>query len=55
LFSIALSTNLEVTVGIHRDNIDEVRIKAVIENSRQLVKMIIERITAKKLEVSEDS
>ena len=54
LFSV-LNTNVAVTVGIQWDNIDEIGIKAVIENSRQLVKIIIERITAKKLEVNADS
>ena len=45
--SSALNTNVTVTVGIHWDNIDEEGIQSVIENSRQLVKMIIKRITTK--------
>lgn len=46
--SSALNVNVTVTVGIHWDNIDDVAIRRVIENSRHLVNMIIERITAKK-------
>ena len=45
--SSALDTNVTVTVGIHWDDIDEEGIQSVIENSRQLVKMIIARITDK--------
>ena len=45
--SSALNTNVTVTVGIHWDNIDEEGIQSVTENSRQLVKMIIKRITTK--------
>ena len=43
--SSALNTNVTVTAGIHWDDIDEEGIKVVIENSRQLVAMIIEEIT----------
>ena len=42
--SSELNTNVTVTVGIHFDDIDEAGIKVVIENSRQLVTMIIEEI-----------
>jgi hypothetical protein len=42
--SSELNTNVTVTVGIHFDDIDEAGIKVVIENSRQLVTMILERI-----------
>ena len=45
--SSELNTNVTVTVGIHFDDIDEAGIKVVIENSRQLVTMIIEAITTK--------
>jgi hypothetical protein len=45
--SSELNTNVTVTVGIHFDDIDEEGIKVVIENSRQLVTMIIEAITTK--------
>ena len=45
--SSALNTNVTVTTGIHWDDIDEAGIKAVIENSRELVKRIIEKITTK--------
>jgi len=43
-----LDTNVIVTAGIHWENIDEAGMKNVIENSRQLVQMIIEKITTKK-------
>ena len=43
--SSALNTNVTVTAGIHWDDIDEEGIKAVINNSRQLVTLIIEEIT----------
>jgi hypothetical protein len=46
--SSALNINTTVTAGIHWDNINGVGIKAVIENSRQLVRMIIEKIDTKK-------
>jgi hypothetical protein len=42
--SAALNRNVTVTVGIHWDNIDEPGISAIIENSRQLVEMIIEKV-----------
>jgi len=45
--SSALNTNVTVTAGVHWENFDEARMKDVIENSRQLVEMIIERITTK--------
>jgi hypothetical protein len=45
--SSELNTNVTVMVGIHFDDIDEAGIKVVIENSRQLVTMIIEEITTK--------
>jgi hypothetical protein len=45
--SSELNTNVTVTVGIHFDDIDEEGIKVVIENGRQLVTMIIEKITTK--------
>jgi hypothetical protein len=45
--SSALNTNVTVTAGIHWDDIDEEGIKTVIENCRQLVNMIIERVTTK--------
>ena len=47
--SSALNTNVTVSAGIHWDDIDEEGIKTVIENSRLLVKMIIERITDKEV------
>lgn len=43
----ALNTNVTVTVGIHWENIDDAAISRVVENSRHLATMIIERITAK--------
>jgi hypothetical protein len=43
-----LNTNVVVTAGIHWDNIDEAGIACVMENSRELVKMIIERINSKR-------
>jgi hypothetical protein len=48
--SSALNTNVTVTAGVHWENFDEARMKDVIENSRQLVEMIIERVTTKKSE-----
>ena len=45
--SSALNTNVTVTAGIHWDDIDEEGIQSVIENCRQLVNMIIARITDK--------
>ena len=46
--SSALNTNVTVTAGIHWDNIHEAGMRDVIENSRQLVEMIIEKITTRK-------
>jgi len=40
----ALNTNVVATAGIHWDYIDEAGITCVMENSRELVGMIIERI-----------
>lgn len=45
--SSALNTNVTVTAGVHWENIDEVGMKNVMENSRQLVQMIIERMSTK--------
>ncbi len=45
--SSALNTNVTVTAGMHWEGIDESGIEAVIANSRDLVKMIIEKITTK--------
>jgi hypothetical protein len=42
--SSALNTNVVVAAGIHWDEIDEAGITCVMENSRDLVEMIIERI-----------
>ena len=42
--SSALNTNVTVAAGIHWDDIDEAGITCVMENSRELVEMIIERI-----------
>jgi hypothetical protein len=47
--SSALKANVTVTVGIHWDDIDEAAIRCVVENSRHLVTMIIENITAKEV------
>jgi hypothetical protein len=43
--SSALNTNVTVTTGAHWENIDEAGVKDIMENSRQLVEMIIEKIT----------
>ncbi len=43
--SSALNTNVVVAAGIHWDDIDEGGISAVIENSRRLVGMIIEKVS----------
>jgi hypothetical protein len=43
--SSVLNANVTVTAGMHWDGIDEEGIKAVIANGRDLVEMIIERIT----------
>jgi len=48
--SAALNTNVTVTAGIHWDDIDEAGIRSVLEHSRQLVDMIIERVTASESE-----
>ena len=40
--SSALNTNVTVTVGMHWEDINDEEIKRVVENSRQLVTMIIE-------------
>ncbi len=45
--SSALNANVTVAAGMHWDGIDEKGIQAAIANSRHLVKMIIERITAR--------
>ena len=45
--SSALNTNVTVTAGVHWENIDEVGMKNIMENSRQLVQMIIERMSTK--------
>lgn len=45
--SSALNTNVAVTAGVHWENLDEAGMRDVVENSRQLVKMIIEKVTAK--------
>lgn len=42
--SSSLNRNVTVTVGIHWDDIDEAGIGAIIENSKQLVEMIIEKV-----------
>jgi hypothetical protein len=44
--SAALNANVTVTAGAHWDKIDESGIKAVIENNRQLIAMIIKKIGA---------
>ncbi len=45
--SSALNTNVTVTAGVHWEHIDEVGMKDIIENSRQLVEMIIEKISTR--------
>jgi len=42
--SAALNTNAVVTAGMHWDRIDPAGISSVMENSRELVGLIIERI-----------
>jgi hypothetical protein len=42
--SSAVNAKVVVTAGIHWDNIDEAGIRRVMEGSRELVGMIIERI-----------
>ena len=43
--STALNRNVTVTVGIHWDDLQEAGIKTVVENSQQLVNMIIAKIS----------
>ena len=43
----ALNTNVVLTAGVHWDDIDEAGIACVMVNSRELVEMIIERISKK--------
>ncbi|UCH08338.1 MAG: hypothetical protein JSV55_04985 [Deltaproteobacteria bacterium] len=43
--SAALNSNTTVTVGIHWDAIDEAGIKKIVENSRQLVNMILDHMS----------
>ena len=45
--SAALDRNVTVTVGIHWDNIDEAGIKTIMGNSRQLVNMILEKVSVR--------
>ena len=45
--SAALDRNVTVTVGIHWDDIDEAGIRAVLEHSRQLVNMILEKVSGR--------
>ena len=45
--SAALDRNVTVTVGIHWDNIDEAGIKTIMGNSRQLVNMILEKVSGR--------
>jgi hypothetical protein len=42
--SSALNSNVVVAAGIHWDDLDEAGITCVMENSRELIEMIIERI-----------
>jgi hypothetical protein len=42
--SSAINANVVVTAGIHWDDIDEAGITCMMENSRELVEIIIERI-----------
>ena len=44
--SAALNRNVTVSVGIHWDDLEEAGIKTVLKNSRQLVNMIIDEISA---------
>jgi hypothetical protein len=44
MFACCGNRNVTVMVGIHWDDLQEAGIKTVVENSRQLVSMIIERI-----------
>jgi len=45
--SAALDRNVTVTVGIHWDDIDEAGIRTIMENSRQLVNMIIGKVSGR--------
>ncbi len=40
----ALNTNVVVTAGMHWDNLDEEGIRSVIQNSKVIVKLILEKI-----------
>jgi len=42
--SAGLNRNATVTVGIHWDDIDEAGIETIVENSRQLVNMILDEM-----------
>jgi len=44
ILSAALNTKVVVTAGIHWDNLNENGIERVIENGRQIVDMIIDKI-----------
>lgn len=48
--SSALNANVTVAAGIHWDDIDEAGITCVMENSRELVEMIIERMSKEESE-----
>jgi gallate decarboxylase subunit D len=43
--SAALDTNVTVTAGAHWDNIDQSGIRTVLKSNRQLIEMIIKRIS----------
>jgi len=43
--SAALDTNVTVTAGAHWDNIDQSGIRAVIKSNRQLIEMIIKKVS----------
>jgi len=43
--SAALNRNTTVTVGVHWDDIDEAGVKTIVENSRQLVNMILDEMS----------
>ena len=43
--SAGLNRNATVTVGIHWDDIDEAGVKTIVENSRQLVNMILDEMS----------
>lgn len=44
MLSAALNTGVVATAGIHWDDLDENGIERVIENSRQIIDMIIDKI-----------